>query len=245
MAQDVYQPLFGKMVSIKTSLGKEVRLFEAKPGKWDGAMVILLHDVSGFNSGMIRMAEQLASATGAVVLLPDLLDKRSAKDSASARILLNEVSSERVEDIVKSCLDYGGKFSRVQTVGLGRLGGTWSLKAAILAGQRGYGAVVYYGKPVLDTAQLAGLAGEVLYLQARPDPHVPANDILVFEAQMKSVGRAITLKSIQSPHGFATPGTAAFRAEPSKASMLLVVDFLKKNFQIPMRKPAPSDSKKE
>jgi len=239
-AAEPFKPRFGKMVSIKTSQGPEVRLFEAKPGKWDGALILLLHDINGFNDAILKSAEQLAVETGAVVLAPDLLDRRSATDTAAARILLSKVEDTRVFDILKSCIDYGGKFCRIQTIGWGRLGGTYSLRALMMAGDKGYGGVVFQGGVISDTAKLNAIAGPVLYFRGNRDRLIDATTVSSFQKAMLSLSKPLEIVVVDAAHGYALPGQSAFKPEPAAVSRKQAVEFLKKNFLVPLRRKAPA-----
>lgn len=239
-AQDAFKPRFGRMVSIKTTGGPEVRLFEAKPGKWDGALILLFHDINGFNDAVLKAAEQLAFETGAVVLAPDLLDRRSASDTASVRRLLAQVDDARVSDIVRSCIDYGGKFCRIQTFGWGRLGGTYSLRALIMAGDRGYGGVVFQGEVTADTSKLRSIEGPVLYFQGTRDKFIKSSGVSDFQKAMSGLSKPVEIVSVDAAHGYALPGQPAFKPEPAAASRKQAVEFIKTNFLVPMRRRAPA-----
>jgi dienelactone hydrolase len=239
-AQDNFKPRFGRMVSIKTAKGPEVRLFEAKPGKWDGALILMFHDINGFNGSILHSAEQLATETGAVVLVPDLLDRRSASDTAAMRRLLSEVDDSRVTDIIKSCVDYGGKFSRIQTIGWGRLGGTYSLRALMMSGDRGYGGVIYQGKVISDTTLLKAIEGPVLYFQGNRDKLIQSASVADFQKSMLALSKSLDIVVVDAAHGYALRGQPAFKPELAEISRKQARDFIRKNFQAPPRRRAPA-----
>lgn len=239
-AQEPFKPRFGRLVSIKTSKGAEVRLFEAKPGKWDGALILLFHDINGFNDAILKSAEQLAVETGAVVLAPDLLDRRGATDTASIRRLLAQVDDARVSDIVRSCIDYGGKFCRIQAIGWGRLGGTYSLRALMMAGDRGYGGVVYQGEVIADTSRLKSIEGPVLYFQGSRDKSITPASITDFQKAMLALSKPVEIIPVEASHGYALPGQPAYKPDLASVSRKQAVEFLKKNFLVPLRRRAPA-----
>ncbi|MBK7966744.1 MAG: dienelactone hydrolase family protein [Bacteroidetes bacterium] len=122
-----FEPKVGKMVSMKTDGGKEFAVFEVKSGKTNGALILMFHEWWGLNDYILREAEKLHIATGATVLAVDLYDRKVATNAEEAAKLMKSVEKERVEGIIKACIDYGGKFSRIQTIGW-CMGGGWVYK---------------------------------------------------------------------------------------------------------------------
>ncbi len=231
-----FTPKIGKMVSMKVEGGKEAAIFEVKSGKTNGAVILMFHEWWGLNEYILREAERIHIATGATVLAIDLYDRQVASTSEEAAKLMQGLKKERVESIIKACLEYGGKFSRVQTIGW-CMGGGWSLQAAILAGQQGYGCVVYYGMPEVEKEKLAQLGGPVLGIYASKDAWITPQLVDEFDENMKIVQKKFTQYSFDADHAFANPSNPKFDKVATAKANDLVIKFLKENFNTPFRKP--------
>lgn len=231
-----FTPKIGKMVSMKVEGGKEAAIFEVKSGKTNGAVILMFHEWWGLNEYILREAERIHIATGATVLAIDLYDRQVATTAEEAAKLMQGLNKERVEAIIKSCLEYGGKFAKVQTIGW-CMGGGWSLQAAILAGQQGYGCVVYYGMPETEKEKLAQLGGPVLGIYASKDAWITPQLVDEFDENMKIVQKKFTKYSYDADHAFANPSNPKYDKVATAKASDLVIKFLKENFNAPFRKP--------
>ena len=231
-----FTPKIGKMVSIKVEGGKEAAIFEVKSGKANGALILMFHEWWGLNEYILHEAEKIHMATGATVLAIDLYDRQVATNAEEAATLMQGLKTERVEAIIKSCLEYGGKFARVQTIGW-CMGGGWSLQAAILAGQQGYGCVVYYGMPEMEKEKLAKLDGPVLGIYASKDAWITPQLVDEFDENMKIVQKKFTHYSYDADHAFANPSNPKYDKVATAKANDLVIKFLKENFNTPLKKP--------
>jgi carboxymethylenebutenolidase len=236
-----FQPKVGKMVSLKTEDGKEAAVFEVKSGKSEGKVILVFHEWWGLNDYIKREAEQLHFETGATVLALDLYDKQVTSDPDLAGKLMQSLKEDRARSIIKAALDYGGKFSKYQMIGW-CMGGGWSLQAALMAGSRNYGAVVYYGMPEKDTAKLATLEAPVLGIYAKRDAWISPAVVSQFQADMKSAGKLLTVYNYDADHAFANPSNPKFDKVAAGDAHKKAVDFIKKNFEEKLR-PAPSPEK--
>lgn len=231
-----YDPKIGMMVNMKVEGGKEVAVFEVKSGKSNGALILMFHEWWGLNDYMLREAENLHRATGATVLAVDLYDRKVANTPDEASKLMQAVNPERVEAIIKTCIDYGGKFARIQTIGW-CMGGGWSLQAAILAGENGYGCVVYYGMPETEKEKLAQLKGPVLGIYAKKDAWITPQMVQELEENMKIVQKPFKSYSFDADHAFANPSNPKYDKVATAKANELVIKFLKDNFNVPFRRP--------
>jgi carboxymethylenebutenolidase len=231
-----FTPKIGKMVSIKVEGGNEAAIFEVKSGKTNGALILMFHEWWGLNDYILREAERIHIATGATVLAIDLYDRKVAATAEDASKLMQSVQPERAESIIKSCIEYGGKFSKIQTIGW-CMGGGWSLQASILAAQQGYGCVVYYGMPEMEKEKLALLGGPVLGIYASKDAWITPQLVGEFDENMKIVQKIFTKYSFDADHAFANPSNPKFDKVATAKANELVIKFLKENFNTPLRKP--------
>lgn len=239
-----YEPKIGKMVSLKTDDGKEVAIFEVKSGQSMGKVILLFHEWWGLNDYIKREAEELFMQTGATVIAMDLYEGKVTANPEEAAKLMQSVKEERARSIIRAGIEYAGKFGKVQTIGW-CMGGGWSLQASILAGEKGYGCVIYYGMPENDPAKLQQLAGPVLGIYGKQDAWITPALVDFFDKNMKANQKAFTFYMYEADHAFANPSNPKYNKEATAKARTLVVEFLKKNFETPLRKPAPGDAKQE
>jgi len=232
-----FEPKVGRMVSIKIEGGKEAAVFEVKSGKSDGSLILMFHEWWGLNEYILREAERVHFATGATVLAVDLYDGKVATNAEDANKYMKSVQPERAEAIIKSLLEYGGKFSRVQTIGW-CMGGGWSLQASILAGQQGYGCVVYYGMPETNKDKLMQLGGPVLGIYGKKDAWITPELVQEFDQNMKTVKKEFTVLSFDADHAFANPSNPKYDKAATAKANAAALAFIKKNFLVPFRRPA-------
>lgn len=233
--QIAFVPKIGRMVSLKTDDGREVSVFEVKTSATIGKIILMFHEWWGMTDQMKQTAEKLHSETGATVLLLDLYDKKVTFNPDSAAKMMQALKEDRVQSIIRAALDYGGKFSRVQTIGW-CMGGGWSLQAAIAAGDKGYGCVIYYGMPEFDTAKLKQLKGPVVGIYGSRDKWISPDLVKEFDGRMKLAAVPFTSYSYDADHAFANPSNPKYDKEATAKANAIVVEFLKKNFETPLRK---------
>ncbi|HMP93110.1 MAG TPA: dienelactone hydrolase family protein, partial [Phnomibacter sp.] len=119
--------------------------------------LIVIQEWWGLNDHIKQEAERFYEALGGKVhvLAVDLYDGKVAASVDSAQKLIGAaLQSKRKEAILMGAMDYAGKGSNIYTVGW-CFGGMMSLQTAIMGGSRVRGAVMYYGTPEKNTAQIA------------------------------------------------------------------------------------------
>ncbi len=230
-----FEPKIGKMVSLKTDDGREVAVFEVKTGASIGKIILMFHEWWGMTDQMKQAAEKLHVETGATVLLLDLYDRKVTYNPDSAAKMMQAVNPERAQSIIRAAIEYGGKFSRFQTIGW-CMGGGWSLQAAITAGDKGYGCVIYYGMPEFDVAKLKQLKGPVMGVYGKRDNWISPELVNEFDGRMKLANIPFTVYSYDADHAFANPSNPKFNKDATEKANALTVAFLKKNFETPLRK---------
>lgn len=230
-----FEPKIGKMVSLKTDDGNEVAVFEVKSGASMGKIILMFHEWWGLTDQMKQAAEKLHVETGATVLLLDLYDKKVTYNPDSAAKMMQAVKEERVQSIIRAALEYGGKFSKFQTIGW-CMGGGWSLQASIAAGDKGYGCVIYYGMPEFEVSKLKQLKGPVIGIYGTRDNWISPELVKEFDGRMKLANIPFTSYSYDADHAFANPSNPKYNKEATAKANAIVVEFLKKNFETPLRK---------
>lgn len=229
-----FQAEIGKMLSLKTTDGKETKIFEVKSGPSQGKVILMFHEWWGLNDYIKREAERLHKETGFTVIAMDLYDGKVATNPDDAGKMMQSMKDDRARAIITAALDYVGKFGKVQTIGW-CMGGGWSLQAAIMAGQQGYGAVMYYGMPEKDQAKLAQIQGPVLGIFAKKDQWITPEVVTQFEADMKTAGKTLTVVNYDADHAFANPSNPKYMKAFSEEAHAKVLAFVKKNFEGPLR----------
>lgn len=237
-----YNPTVGQFVYLKTGSGKEARVFEVKSGQSKGNTILLFHEWWGLNNYILQEAERLHRDLGATVLALDLYDGKVTADPAEAARLMQSLDETRVRSIIDASIDYVGKFGKIQPMGW-CMGGGWALQAALMSGSRNYGCVVYYGMPELDTTRLAGLEGPVLGIYAKQDEWISPALVSQFQSAMQNTGKKLTVYTYDAAHAFANPSNPKFNKVARDDARQKTLDFLKKNFEGPLRTVPKADSK--
>ena len=225
-----YQPSVGKMVSLKCADGKEAKVFEVKSGTAGmGKVILMFHEWWGLNDYIKREAERLHSETGFTVVAMDLYDGKIATNPDSAGKLMQGLKEQRARVIISAGIEYAGKFGKIQTIGW-CMGGGWSFQAALMAGPKCVGAVMYYGMPETDTTKLSELNAPVLGIFAAKDQWVSPKIVAAFSANMKALNKVLEVKNYNADHAFANPSNPKFNEEFSEDAHQLALTFFKKNF---------------
>ena len=103
--------------------------------------------------------------------------------------------------------------ARVGSVGW-CFGGGWSLRTGLLLGDDLDAAVIYYGRPVTDPAELAPLTAPVLGIFGELDGGIPVESVREFEAAMKKAGKAASIHIYpDADHAFANPSGTRYNEE--------------------------------
>lgn len=223
----VHQSEVGKMITFKTSGGKDANAYlltaKTKSDNW----IFVFQEWWGLNDHIKREAEQLYNDLGNVnVLAIDMYDGKITTDKDEAGKLMGEFKQERGDAIVKGALTYVGKSAKIGTVGW-CFGGGQSMQAALNAGKQAAACVIYYGMPEENVDRLKKLNCDVLTIWPTQDQWINVNVIDKFDSNMKAAGKNLTVKSYNADHAFANPSNPkhnkAFTADAYKNTL----DFFK------------------
>lgn len=194
----------GKMITIKTN-GADANAYLLKAKEASDNWIFVFQEWWGLNDNIKRHAEELYNDLGNVnVLALDMYDGKLATDRESAGKYMQDFKQERGDAIVRGALAFAGPKAKVGTVGW-CFGGGQSLLAALTTGQQAKACVMYYGFPVEDVAVLKKLNCDVLNIWPTQDQWINKAVMDKFEANMKSAGKKLTIKSYDANHGFANP----------------------------------------
>lgn len=224
-----FVPSKGKMVSIKTSEGKEAMVFEVKADKHTDNYIFVIHEWWGLNDYIKQEAEKLQQELGSVhVIALDLYDGKIADNKDDASKYMSEAKEERIRAIITGAITYAGTNARIQTIGW-CFGGGWSLQASIMAAKQGAGCVMYYGMPETDLKKMQALSAPVLGIFASQDGWITPEKVSMFETEMKKYNKEITVRSFNADHAFANPSNPKFDKAASDEAHQLSIKFLKEH----------------
>lgn len=230
-----FTPTVGKMVNIKAADGKEAKVFEVKSGPGQGNVILMFHEWWGLNEYIQREAERLHNETGFTVLALDLYDGKVTANPDEAGKLMQATNNDRARAIIQAAIDYAGPNGKIQTIGW-CFGGGWSLQAALMAGKKDMGCVMYYGMPETDVNKIKGIAGPVLGIFASQDKWITPETVTAFDKTMKDNGKEITVVNYNADHAFANPSNPKYNKEYAEDAHKKAVAFIKKNAAAPLHK---------
>jgi carboxymethylenebutenolidase len=220
----------GMMVSFPTTDGGKGNAFMVPAEKKTDNYLLVIHEWWGLNDYIKKETEKLAEELpGVNVIALDLYDGKVATTPDAAGKMMQEVKKERAEAIILGTLSYIRTNATVQTIGW-CFGGGWSMQAAMLAGEKTKGCVIYYGMPETDEKKLKGFNAPVLGIFAANDGWINKDVVDNFEKQMKSLNKSVDVHRFNADHAFANPSNPKYDVKASAEAHQLSLDFIKKNF---------------
>lgn len=225
-----FEPKIGKMVNLKTADGKECRAFEVRAGQGLGKVIILFHEWWGLNDYIKREAERIFSETGFTVLALDLYDGKVATNPDSAAVYMKNLTESRARNIIQAAIEYAGEKGKIQTIGW-CMGGTWSLQAAMMAGDHCAGCVMYYGMPEKDLEKIKNFNAPVIGFFGSKDQWISPAVVNEFDAAMKKAGKTFTFKEYDADHAFANPSNPKYNKIATEDAHAKAIEFIKEHFQ--------------
>src|SRR5574337_1658339 len=184
------QPIRHRAVVYARVNGQPVHGYLAEPLHAKGALpaVIVIHEWWGLNDNIRSMADQLAGE-GYAALAVDLYRGKSATTPAQAIALMKTVLADKAA--AGSNLRQAYAFlhdsehaPRVGVIGW-CFGGGWSLETALMLPDQLSAAVIYYGRPVDDVAELSKLKMPLLGFFGEQDQGITPADVHAFQAALK------------------------------------------------------------
>jgi carboxymethylenebutenolidase len=217
----------GKMISFKTDDGQEARGYllaaKTKSNRW----IFVFQEWWGLNDHIKCEAELLYTDMGNVnVLALDMYDGKITDSRDEAGQYMGEFKQERGNAIVKGAMAYAGKDAKIGTVGW-CFGGGQSLQAALTAGNQAVACVMYYGMPEENMDRLKKLNCEVLSIWPTQDQWITKEVMDKFEANMKTAGKKLTIKSYDADHAFANPSNPKHNKEFTADAHKHTLEFFK------------------
>lgn len=219
----------GEMVKLKCPDGTEANAFFIKSQKPSNRWLLVFQEWWGLNDNVKRESEDFYNALGDVnVLAVDMYDGKVATDRQNAGKYMSEFKQERGDLIIRGAIAFAGPGAKIGTVGW-CFGGGQSLLASLLAGKQAAACVMYYGMPVEDVNILKTLQCDVLNIWGSKDQWINKSVMDKFEANMKTAGKNLTIKTYDANHGFANPSNpmGAFNEAAYKDAFKATTEFLK------------------
>jgi carboxymethylenebutenolidase len=192
--------------------------------------VVVVHEWWGLNDHIRHWADRLA-ADGYAALAVDLYGGKVATTPDEAMAAMQAVDEERAAAILRRAHGFLARDPRVRATRRGVIGwcfgGGWSLRQAIQTPDLD-AAVVYYGRLVTDTEQLAGIRAPVFGVFGTRDRGIPPAAVEAFEDAMRKAGGSsgLTVRMCDADHAFANPSSARYDAEQAEAAWREVRAFL-------------------
>lgn len=225
-----FEPTTGKMITFKTNGGKDGNAFQVNSASPSSHYLYVFHEWWGLNDHIKKETEELAAALpGVNVIAVDLYDGKIATNAEEAGATMQAVRKERAESLILGAYEIAGKSASIQTIGW-CFGGGWSLQAAMLAGTKNIGCVMYYGMPEKDENKLKALNAPVLGIFASQDGWINKPVVDAFETQMKQLNKAVTIHWYDAEHAFANPSNPKFNKDAASDAMAKSIAFIKSNF---------------
>lgn len=202
-----YQSMIGKAITYPTPDGKTADAFEFKAKKPTNNYIFVVHEYFGLNDYVKKESEDIYNDLGNVNIIDlDLYDGKVTADRAEAGKLMQAVTDERADAIIKGAIAYVGPKAHIATLGW-CFGGGWSLQASLLAGKQAVACVMYYGMPEQDVNKLKTLNTDVLGNFANQDQWINPKVVAKFAADMKAGGKKLYLHQYDANHAFANPSS--------------------------------------
>jgi carboxymethylenebutenolidase len=196
--------------------------------------VIMIHEWFGLNEHIKSQADLLANE-GYAVLAVDLYRGEVATDSDRARELASSVRSNSASaiDNLQSAVSYLKSLEIVDDSKIASLGwcfgGDWSLQLALNSSENPLTAtIVYYGRPVTDTASLSSISWPILGIFGDQDQAIPVESVKQFASALNasSITNEIYLYE-NVGHAFANPSGDNYASKETADAWQKTIGFLR------------------
>ncbi|MDP8889214.1 MAG: dienelactone hydrolase family protein [Thermoproteota archaeon] len=194
--------------------------------------VIMIHEWWGLNEHIKNQADLLAKE-GYVVLAVDLYGEVAA-DSNRARELASSVRDNPASAInnLQSAVNYVKSLEMVDGNRIASLGwcfgGDWSLQLALNSSENPLAAtVVYYGRPVTDTASLSGISWPILGIFGDQDQVISVESVKQFASALNASGITNEIYLYEGVgHAFANPSGDNYAPKETTDAWQKTIGFL-------------------
>lgn len=196
--------------------------------------VIMIHEWLGLNEHIKNQADILAKE-GYVVLAVDLYRGEVAADSNRAMELTSSVrnNSASAIDNLQSAVNYVKSLEMVDGNRIASLGwcfgGDWSLQLALNSSENPLAAtIVYYGRPVTDTASLSSISWPILGIFGDQDQAIPVESVKQFTSALNASGVTNEIYLYEGVgHAFANPSGDNYAPKETADAWQKTIGFLR------------------
>ncbi|HEX5137654.1 MAG TPA: dienelactone hydrolase family protein [Planctomycetota bacterium] len=182
--------------------------------------VIVIHEWWGLNGHIQHWADRLA-ADGYAALAVDLYGGQVAENRDDAMRFMKAVDGEKALGVLKRAHTFLKDDASVKAEKRGCIGwcfgGGWSLRTAIAVPDLD-AAVMYYGQPVLDLAELKKIRAPLLGIFANRDGSITPEQVDAFEKALASAGVKHKILRYDADHAFANPSGARYDEKAAAAA---------------------------
>ena len=196
--------------------------------------VIIIHEWFGLNEHIKNQADILAQE-GYVVLAVDLYRGEVATDSNRAMELSSSVRNDPSSaiDNLQSAVNYIKSLeivdgSRIASLGW-CFGGDWSLQLALNSSENPLAAtVIYYGRPVTDTASLSSIGWPILGIFGDQDQSIPVESVKQFASALNASDVTNEIYLYEGVgHAFANPSRDNYAPKETTDAWQKTIEFLR------------------
>jgi carboxymethylenebutenolidase len=196
--------------------------------------VIMIHEWWGLNEHIKNQADILAKE-GYVVLAVDLYRSEVATDFNRAMELASSVRNNPASTIdnLKSAVNYVKSLEMVDGSRIASLGwcfgGDWSLQLALNSSENPLAAtVIYYGRPVTDTASLSSIDWPILGIFGDQDQAIPVESVKQFASALNASGITNDIYLYEGVgHAFANPSGDNYAPKETTDAWQKTIGFLR------------------
>lgn len=209
------------------------------PEGWQpgGPAMVVIHEWWGLNSHIKHWADRF-TATGRAALAVDLYGGKTAGNPKDAMAMMRAVDEKKAVVTLKAGLSFVKDDARVKAGKCGSIGwcfgGAMSLQLALNAPELD-AAVMYYGKPVTDAAQLKAMKAPLLGIFGEKDNAFPPELIEQFKGGLKAAGVDAAIHLFPADHAFANPSGAKYDAKAAADAWVKVQAFLDEKVPAPKK----------
>ena len=196
--------------------------------------VIMIHEWWGLNEHIKNQADLLAKE-GYVVLAVDLYRGEVATDSNRAMALASSVrnNSTSAIDNLQSAVNYVKSLEMVDGSRIASLGwcfgGDWSLQLALNSSDNPLAAtIIYYGRPVTDTASLSSISWPILGIFGDQDQAITVESVKQFASALNASGITNDIYLYEGVgHAFANPSLDNYAPKETADAWQKTIGFLR------------------
>src|SRR5215204_389012 len=196
--------------------------------------VIMIHEWLGLNEHIKNQADLLAKE-GYVVLAVDLYRGEVATDSNRAMALASSVrnNSTSAIDNLQSAVNYVKSLEMVDGSRIASLGwcfgGDWSLQLALNSSENPLAAtIIYYGRPVTDTASLSSISWPILGIFGDQDQAITVESVKQFASALNASGITNDIYLYEGVgHAFANPSLDNYAPKETADAWQKTIGFLR------------------